>query len=128
MLQDLLGEQGPAPSRLRQLAQDRLELCFAHYNKGKKEKIKILCSAFVILPACSLAGEPARSWFTESAIAPLMLISLLGCSSENPAHPGAKIADKITYIQLFEKALQGNNLLAAEGWTTETLGSPFQPE
>lgn len=43
VLQELLGEQGPAHSCLWQLAQDRLELCLVHYNKGKEEKIKILC-------------------------------------------------------------------------------------
>lgn len=43
VLQELLSEHGPAHSCLRQLAQDRLELCLVHYNKGKEEKIKILC-------------------------------------------------------------------------------------
>jgi len=98
-----------------------------------RRKLRYSATAFVILPPHSLAGELACSWFTETAIALLMLISTLGCSSENLAHPGSKIADKIMYTQLSEEALQGNNLRHTYSQQRAGLDSlassgPFQPE
>lgn len=125
-LQELLGEPGSAHSCLQQLTHEKQELFLVHDSKGMEEK---RYSASVIPSPCSLAGELPCNWFTESVIALLMLISMLGCSLENPAHAGSKITDKITHIQLPGKALQGNNLRHAFRrvlYYRDSCG-PFQP-